>query len=630
MTRYAYDPRSFRLIRLRSEPYTHVDGGEGPTYRPHGEVLQDYGYDHDLAGNIRTIHDRTPGSGIPNNPEALQATDPRLRHLLGSGDALDRRLSYDPVYRLRTATGREHASPPATDPWIDVPRGTNITKAQAYRETYRYDAVGSLLQLVHASTGGFTRDFAVDPASNQLQQMTTGGTPFAYHFDPNGNLVAETTSRHFAWNHADRLASFATRAPGAEPSVHAQYLYDATGRRVKKLLRRQGGAVEVTHYIGQAWEHHRWSASPAGENTVVQVLDGERRIALVRVGPAHPDDLGPAVAYQLGDHLGSSAVVLDEFGTPTNREELTPYGETSFGSYSRKRYRFTGMERDHESGLSYHLARYYAPWLARWISADPLGAEAGNHLYRYAADNPVLNVDRDGHDEQEEPGVKPVKFKVKVWGFAVSDEPVTDSSGEETGHVSIVKGAIKLKPRDLGVEATVSVVDAEVSAKIAGPVRLLVSGAVLKFKGSVSRKGVEVDVAPIETGVGAAVGPVRGKLLFGLSAGFKLQEGKFKIKGVYGIGGELELDVSKVVQSILFPKGPSQLQVTHDWAAPTPVETSIRSVSVAHETAPPAPKPRPHHRIVLPAHTVHGCGFGPAADGPGPHGKAYAGASPLR
>ena len=40
------------------------------TYRPAGEVLQDYGYEYDLAGNILAIHDRAPGSGILNNPQA--------------------------------------------------------------------------------------------------------------------------------------------------------------------------------------------------------------------------------------------------------------------------------------------------------------------------------------------------------------------------------------------------------------------------------------------------------------------------------------------------------------------------------------------------------------------------------
>ena len=162
MTRYAHDPHTFRLTRLRSEQYTL---GDPMTYRPGGPVLQDYGYDYDLAGNILEIHDRTPGSGIRNNPSGLLTTDPRLRALLGSGDALDRQFTYDPIYRLLTATGREYQTPPGGDPWIDLPRGTDVTQTQAYQETYSYDPVGSILQLAHASTGGFTRDYTVGQAA---------------------------------------------------------------------------------------------------------------------------------------------------------------------------------------------------------------------------------------------------------------------------------------------------------------------------------------------------------------------------------------------------------------------------------------------------------------------------------
>ena len=74
----------------------------------------------------------------------------------------------------------------------------------------------------------------------------------------------------------------------------------------------------------------------------------------MRTGPAFPDDRRPPLTYELGDHLGSSNVVLDESGRLVDREEHTPYGETSFGSFARKRYRFTGKERDEESGLYYH------------------------------------------------------------------------------------------------------------------------------------------------------------------------------------------------------------------------------------------------------------------------------------
>jgi RHS repeat-associated protein len=372
MTRYCYDADSLRLARLRTEPYT-VDGA-GLVYRPAGAVLQDLGYGHDLAGNLVAVRDRTPGCGIAPTP-----------------DALDRAFGYDPVYRLVRADGREAASP-VGELWSAGPRGDDPTATQAYAEQYRYDKAGNLLQLAHSAAIGFTRDFEVADDSNRLVSMAVGGLPYRYSYDPAGNLVSETETRRFFWNHAGRMSAFATRTAGAEPSVHAQYLYDAAGERVVKLVRRQGGAVEVVRYLG-GFEHHRWAG---GENNHVHVLDGTARIALVRAGPAHPDDRGPAVAYQLGDHLSSCTATVDGAGALTNREEYTPYGETSFGSYSLKRYRFTGCERDAESGLNYHSARHYAPWLARWTSPDPAGPAPGPNLYVYAADDPLRKVDVTG------------------------------------------------------------------------------------------------------------------------------------------------------------------------------------------------------------------------------------------
>ena len=102
--------------------------------------------------------------------------------------------------------------------------------------------------------------------------------------------------------------------------------------------------------------------------------------------------------FQLGDHLGSSNVVVDSGGAVVNREEFTPYGETSFGSFVKKRYRFTGKERDEESGLTYHGARYDAPWLARWVSYDPIGIVAGTNVYTYCDDSPVQYRDPSGLD----------------------------------------------------------------------------------------------------------------------------------------------------------------------------------------------------------------------------------------
>lgn len=401
MTRYAYDSLTFRLKRLRSERYSKPDD---LSYQPMGGVLQDFGYDYDLVGNILGISDRTPGSGIVNNPEALNTEDRLLAQLLASGNALIRRFSYDPIYRLLSATGRECDQPPNGPPWDDQPRCTDLTQARAYTERYIYDAMGNMLRLEHRNEpGGFTRDFTIEMANNRLRELNVGSNTYSYTFDANGNMRSETTSRHFEWNHSDQMKTFRTQTAGAEPSVHAHYLYDAAGQRVKKLVRKQGGQIEVTHYIDDVFEHHRWSGgTQSGENNHVHVMDDKQRIAIVRLGGAQPGDQGPAVQFHLGDHLASSNVVIDSGGSLVNREEFTPYGETSFGRFARKRYRFTGMERDEESGLSYHGARFYAPWLAKWVSVDPeyLQFPAWSP-FSYSFDNPVRFGDPTGRAPQD-------------------------------------------------------------------------------------------------------------------------------------------------------------------------------------------------------------------------------------
>ena len=61
-----------------------------------------------------------------------------------------------------------------------------------------------------------------------------------------------------------------------------------------------------------------------------------------------------------------------------------------------QRYRYTGKEKDEESGLYYHGARYYACWLGRWTAADPIGIGDGMNVYMYVRGNPVKLQDPSG------------------------------------------------------------------------------------------------------------------------------------------------------------------------------------------------------------------------------------------
>lgn len=178
-----------------------------------------------------------------------------------------------------------------------------------------------------------------------------------------------------------------------EPTVIVQYLYDSSGNRVKKIVRKQGGNYEIRTYIDGVFEHF---TDEVAEQNTIQIMDDQSRVANVRMGDAMGDST-PAIKYNLENNIYSSAVILDNNGTIVNTQEYYPFGETSFGSYGKKRYQYVGKERDEESGLYYYGARYYAPWTCRFISCDPKAAETPQQSpYNYCHNNPVNLIDPDG------------------------------------------------------------------------------------------------------------------------------------------------------------------------------------------------------------------------------------------
>ncbi len=110
----------------------------------------------------------------------------------------------------------------------------------------------------------------------------------------------------------------------------------------------------------------------------------------------------------------SAAVILqvEDHATLLFYEEFHAYGTSSYRAHdnavdvSTKRYRYTGMERDEETGLGYHTARYYAPWLGRWTAADPIGLGDGVNRYSYVGGRPTSVHDLSGEappPESEQP-----------------------------------------------------------------------------------------------------------------------------------------------------------------------------------------------------------------------------------
>ena len=108
--------------------------------------------------------------------------------------------------------------------------------------------------------------------------------------------------------------------------------------------------------------------------------------------------------YQYSNHLGSVGLECDGSGSIISYEEYHPCRTTAYQAKNAaiattaKRYRYTGMERDEESGMAYHSARYYLNWLGRWLSSDPIGIEDGGNGYCYCKGNPISLIDRNGKE----------------------------------------------------------------------------------------------------------------------------------------------------------------------------------------------------------------------------------------
>jgi RHS repeat-associated protein len=127
------------------------------------------------------------------------------------------------------------------------------------------------------------------------------------------------------------------------------------------------------------------------------------------------------VFFELGDHLGSTSVVLDKAtGELVERSTFLGYGATEsdyrparWGGF-REDHKFTGKEEDAEVGLQYFGKRFLNPYLGRWVSADPLEVhapgEADRNLYAYVGGLLLRAIDPIGLDVEE----RARKFAMKI------------------------------------------------------------------------------------------------------------------------------------------------------------------------------------------------------------------------
>jgi RHS repeat-associated protein len=109
------------------------------------------------------------------------------------------------------------------------------------------------------------------------------------------------------------------------------------------------------------------------------------------------------VTYYHNDVLGSPVVATDATGAVVWKETYRPYGQPYLNNSaaSTERIGFSGKPYDRSTGLSYVGARYYDPFVGRFLSIDPRPSDDEDvhslNRYAYANNNPAKHIDPDGH-----------------------------------------------------------------------------------------------------------------------------------------------------------------------------------------------------------------------------------------
>ena len=417
VTEYEYDSATFRVRQI----FTSLPPPKKnfPAYRSHlkdSRVFQQLLYSYDPVGNVTEVED--------------QAYEP----VYFSGQMVEPRslYEYDALYRLTKATGRETAAGGAGAANGSEPgygKGFPVTDQtlQNYTQSFVYDEVGNFLGMQHKDV--WNRTYVPDTASNHLLRTEKGASAVDFQYDPHGSMrnLAMVEAKFFLrWDYRDMLR-FTDLGGGGQ----VWYQYDSGKGRTRKFIQRTKFTREERVYLGGLERFRRWTKPDNGnpeklveEIETLHLFEGAQRVLMVDdVKSADPiaQDWNDGwillaqtlLRYQYSNHLGSVSAELDHEAAVISYEEFHPYGTSacraidSAGKAPMRRYRYSGVERDEETGASYHNARYLAPWLGRWLSSDPHSPNSNLNCFIVMAANPVRYVDPSGFAEVEGTPVQP-------------------------------------------------------------------------------------------------------------------------------------------------------------------------------------------------------------------------------
>jgi len=296
---------------------------------------------------------------------------------------------YDPLNRIWQAYTNGN-SPLATS-WGETYSPNTYAAGTTFSSSYAgIDAWGNLTNRSGVTGKTYTEGELNCPA-NARNQLNT-----CYTYDAAGNLIANGSTT-YTYDAENRLIATSGES----------YLYDGDGNRVEKCTAGTTPGTCASSTTGRFYWLHQ-SGSTLSESD----LGGNFTAAydLIHGQIAARIDLpSETVHYYFHDHLGSTSIVTDGSGDIENESDYYPYGgELVITQTDTNRYKFTGKERDSESGLDNFEARYYASPFGRFMTPDwaarptavpyaVFGDPQSLNLYAYVRNDPVTVADADGH-----------------------------------------------------------------------------------------------------------------------------------------------------------------------------------------------------------------------------------------
>jgi RHS repeat-associated protein len=181
-----------------------------------------------------------------------------------------------------------------------------------------------------------------------------------------------------------------------ELQTRTKYTYDALGYRVHKSGTGMPRPVEYVYDLaGRVMAEYDGGCTGGVEcNWADYIYLGGQLVAEYENSTTY---------FPISDHLGSMRVLTGMNQAVVQNLDYYPYGALNSTDSGVTTHKFTGDERDIETGLDHTEFRNYSSSLGRWMTPDPAGLSAVDpanpqswNRYSYALNNPLRFVDPTG------------------------------------------------------------------------------------------------------------------------------------------------------------------------------------------------------------------------------------------